>query len=125
MLEGLVTMMENHIADLRTVGDRVTLVYERVDHFMAVLVALDNKLQRLLQMVDEDPANGEVVAIDIAQQVLEQEPVAPEPPKRRSRKRPDPRVTPPDSGRVKLAEATPNVLSPSARADIDAADTFD
>jgi hypothetical protein len=95
MLEGLVTMMENHIADLRTVGDRVTLVYERVDHFMAVLVALDNKLNRLLQMVDDDPSNGEVVGVEITEEVLQQQPVAAEPkPKRRS-------------GKVKLQEPAP------------------
>ena len=64
-------------ADLRTVGDRVTLVYERVDHFMAVLVALDNKLNRLLQMVDDDPSNGEVVGVEITEEVLQQPAVAP------------------------------------------------
>jgi len=110
MLEGLVTMMENHIADLRTVGDRVTLVYERVDHFLAVLVAVDQKLNRLLQMVDDDPTNGEVVGVEITEQVLEQQPVAPTPAKRTRRKK---------------AEATPTVLSGEARADIDNADAFD
>jgi len=81
-------------ADLRTVGDRVTLVYERVDQFLAVMYGLDHKMARLLQMVDEDPANGEVVGVEITEQVLEQ-PAAPEPPKRTRRRK---------------AEATPTVL---------------
>lgn len=42
-------------ADLRTVGDRVTLVYERVDQFLAVLFGVDQKLNRLLALVEEDP----------------------------------------------------------------------
>jgi len=74
-LEGAITLA-NLQADLRTVGDRVTLVYERVDHFLAVLVAVDQKLNRLLALVEEEPSNGEVVEVEV-----------PEKPKRTRRKK--------------------------------------
>jgi hypothetical protein len=41
--------------DLRAVGDRVTLVYERVDTFMAVLYGIDHKISQILGMIMEDP----------------------------------------------------------------------
>ena len=100
MLEGLVTMVENMAADQRTVGDRVTLVWEMMGQYTAVLQALDLKLGKLLEMVsDEEVAE----AVEEIVEVVE----APKP--KRQRKRPDPRITPPTSGQVRLVEQ-PNAL---------------
>jgi hypothetical protein len=41
--------------DLRTVGDRVTIVWERQEMFLSVLQAVDAKLGKLLALVEEDP----------------------------------------------------------------------
>ena len=41
--------------DIRTVGDRVTMVWERQEMFLAVLQALDAKVSTILGMIEEDP----------------------------------------------------------------------
>src|SRR5215472_5512432 len=41
-------------ADLRTVGDRVTLVYERVDTYTAVLAGIHKMMEQLMAMISED-----------------------------------------------------------------------
>lgn len=45
--------------DLRAVGDRVTLIYERIDTYTAVLYGIDHKLSQILGMIMEDPGPGE------------------------------------------------------------------
>jgi hypothetical protein len=48
--------------DLRTVGDRVTLVYERIDTYTAVLSGIHGMLEKLLALVNEDePAETPVL----------------------------------------------------------------
>jgi len=86
LLEGLVTMVENMDKDLRTVGDRVTLVFERLDAHTAVLSAVHGMLSKLMQMVADEPDNGQVVGVDVPEQS------APAAPTKRTRRK---KVEPP------------------------------
>ena len=87
---GTIKKLEKDILRLegitRTVGDRVTLIYEKLDVYTAVLYGIDRKLSELLAMVAEDPGievETELTLLNGADPTPVPEP---EPPKRRHRR---------------------------------------
>jgi hypothetical protein len=77
---GLLAEIKSTHADVRAVGDRVTIVWERLSEYLAVLQALDAKVSSILGMIEEDPGlepNGAGVEV----------PTEPAPPVRKPRTR--------------------------------------
>lgn len=101
--------------DLRTVGDRVTLIYEKLDTYTAVLSAVHGMLSKLMNMIAEDEAPGDdgTVAVEVvADNAPQPVPIAPR--QRRSRKKASEPVVEPeppsDNGDSALGDALASIL---------------
>lgn len=52
---GIIGALAKLDADIRAVGDRVTILWERQEMFLAVLQGIDHKVSVILGMIQEDP----------------------------------------------------------------------